>query len=106
MPNNYELVILAEAKEEIEQIAMLHKSLTGANSAKKITGRIMKALKPLCTQPGMAPLFRHRSLAELGYRMLVVDKYRCFYRVSGYSVTVYHVIDGRKNYPKLIDSEL
>jgi len=39
----------------------------------------------------------------LGYRKLICGNYLCFYRVIGEAVFVYHVADGRTDYPKMFD---
>ena len=103
MPQNeYKLEILDDARNEIHEIAKIHLELVGPISARKITGRIRAALENLKTNPMMGVACREESLALAGYRILICGNYLCFYRQVGNSVFVYHVVDGRMDYGKLL----
>jgi hypothetical protein len=47
MDEQYELVLLAPAERELEEIARVHLELVGLLSARKITDRIYSALENL-----------------------------------------------------------
>ena len=49
---------------------------------------------------------RESELRKLGYRFIVVEKYIIIYRLIGNTVFVYHIFDGRSDYPSLFRSEL
>ena len=49
---------------------------------------------------------RETELRNLGYRFLVAEKYIMIYRLIGDTVFVYHIFDGRSDYPTLFRSEL
>ena len=49
---------------------------------------------------------RESELRSLGYRFLVVKKYIILYRLIESTVVVYHIFDGRADYPTLFRSEL
>jgi plasmid stabilization system protein ParE len=91
------------AQREIEEIALLHMELVGPNSARKITNHIYNTLELLRTSPNIGVDCKDRPLKLEGYRMLICGNYLCIYRLIGDTVFVYHVVDGRMNYPKLID---
>ena len=103
MPQSeYTLKILDDARDEIHKIAKIHLELVGSHSARKITVRLRTALENLKTNPKMGIVCREESLALAGYRMLICGNYLCFYRQLGNSIFVYHVVDGRTDYGKLL----
>lgn len=102
----YAVQILDPAQGELEEIARLYLSLVGAESARKITNRIYDALEQLTRFPLSGPPMRETELRNLGYRFLVVEKYIVIYRLIGDTVFVYHIFDGRSDYPTLFRSEL
>lgn len=97
-----DLKILTPALRELEEIALLHMDLVDLESARKITDRILDALELLREQPGMGIACRDRILREQGYRMLICGRHICVYRVIAETVYVYHIVDGRTNYPRLL----
>jgi len=99
----YNIEFLAPAWRELDEISQLHFSLVGAKSAERITSKILDMIERLRTTPymGMAvdePLIRHEN-----YRRLVCERYLCFYKVIGNTVYIYHIIDGRRDYPRLLE---
>lgn len=102
MNARYRLILLAPAQEELEEIALVHFQLVGSESACKITDRIYLALEKLQTHPNLGIACRDKQLASQGYRMLICRPYLCFYRLIADTVFVYHIVDGRADYPKLL----
>jgi len=102
----YAVQILDPAQGELEEIARLYLSLVGAESARRITNKIYDALGQLTRFPLSGPPMREAELRNLGYRFLAVEKYIVIYRLIGDTVFVYHVFDGRSDYPTLFRSEL
>ena len=102
MEKQYRLELLAPAQRELDETASLHMKLVGPISARKITERIYSALENLETFPELGVACSDKGLAAEGYRMLVCGKYLCFYRQIGVTVYVYHIVDGRTDYPKLL----
>jgi plasmid stabilization system protein ParE len=97
----YKLEILAPARSEILEIARLHMELAGPESARKITSKLKDALEHLRTHPYMGIMLRDKALQAEGYRMLICGSYLCIYKPLGDTVFVYHIVDGRSNYPSL-----
>jgi len=102
MENQYKLELLAPAQRELEKIARVHLALVGPLSARKITDSIYDALENLKTYPNMGITCRDKQLASVGYRVLICGNYLCFYRCISTAVFVYHIVDGRADYPKLL----
>ena len=99
-PKN-KMEILTPAQRELEEIALIHLELVGVESARNITNTIYNALELLQTSPNMGVDCRDKPLKLQGYRMLICGHYLCIYRVIGDTVYVYHIVDGRANYPEL-----
>ena len=102
----FEIEILAPAQNELEDIGRLYLTLVGAESAKKITDKIYDALEQLTRFPLSGPPMRDAELRSLGYRFIVAGKYIAIYRLISGTVVVYHIFDGRSDYPTLFKSKL
>ena len=98
--------LLEPAQAELEEIARLYLSLAGAGSARRITDRIYDGLEQLARFPLSGPPVRDFELRSAGYRFLVIEKYILIYRLLESTVVVYHIFDGRSDYPTLFRSEL
>lgn len=97
----YKVELLPSAWAELDEISDVHLQLVGPNSAQKITDKIINSLKNLEDNPYMGSEPKYPFLAEQGFRVLVCGKYLCFYKVGTDVVEVYHIADGRRDYPKL-----
>ena len=102
----FELKILAPAQNELEDIARLYLALVGSKSAQRITDKIYDALEQLTRFPFSGPPVRDMELRSLGYRYILADKYVAIYKLIGKTVFVYHIFDGRSDYPTLFKYEL
>ena len=102
----YAVSILPPAQYELEEIAQLYLSLSGTNSARKITDSIYNATEQFSLFPQSGPPIRDTELRAMGYRYIVVEKYVAIYRLLGETVVVYHIFDGRSDYPTLFRSEM
>ncbi|GBR73379.1 toxin ParE [Candidatus Termititenax aidoneus] len=98
---NLKLQILPPAQQELEEIAVVHWRLAGASSARKITDKIYQALAHLLKHPKLGLACRDEILKAQEYRMLVCGNYLCVYRLIEDIIFVYHITDGRMDYPKL-----
>ena len=102
----YNVRLLDPAQGELEDLARLYRSLAGPDSARKITDGIFDALEQLSRFPLSGPPLREAELRSLDYRFIVVDKYVVIYKLIGSTVFVYHIFDGRSDYPTMFKSEL
>jgi plasmid stabilization system protein ParE len=98
---NLKLQILPPAQQELEEIAAMHWRLAGANSARKITDKIYRTMDHLLKHPKPGWACRDEILKVQKYRMLVCGNYLCGYRLIEDIIFVYHIADGRTDYPKL-----
>ncbi|WP_294409679.1 type II toxin-antitoxin system RelE/ParE family toxin [uncultured Ruminococcus sp.] len=97
------LELLATAWSELEHIADIHMSLSGAVSAKKITDKILDTLELLRYSPQLGVLCSEPLLKYDNYRKIICGKYLCFYRVIADTIYIYHIVDGRSDYPKIFE---
>lgn len=97
----YRIELLDAAWKELDEIADMHLLLVGPDSAQKIIDKILNSLDNLADNPYMGREPKHMLLAEQGFRVLNTGKYLCFYKVVTDVVRIYHIVDGRRNYPKL-----
>ena len=97
------LELLAPAWNELEQIADRHLFLVGASSAQKITDKLLDCLDNLKTNPYLGIECTESILKSESYRKLICGNYLCFYKVFSDAVYVYHIADGRTDYPKLFE---
>ena len=102
MPDAYRLEILTPAWQDIDRISDLHLLLVGAQSAQKITDKLLDAIALLASQPYMGALHPDSFLAQREYRKIIRGNYVCVYKVIGTTVYVYRIVDGRTDYPKLL----
>ena len=102
----YVVELLESAQQELQEIARLHLSLSGPSSASSITDLILSTLESLEIFPLFGPAMREAELRSMGYRFAVAGKYIAVYRRIGETVFIYHIFDGRSDYPTLFRSEL
>jgi len=100
----FKLELLAPARSEMHEIARLHLELVGPASARKITDKIKHSLGNLTTHPHMGATIQDSELKREGYRKLICGHYLCVYRLVGETVFVYHIVDGRTNYQRLLSN--
>lgn len=94
----YKVILLTEARDELRQIARVHKAKVGPQSAKRITDRILTALRRLEDFPTMGTQPPYERLSRAGYRMLIADEYLCFYSIKGTEIPVIHIVHGSTDY--------
>ena len=99
----YNLEILTPAQRELEEIALVYLELSGAQSARNIINRIYDALDQLRFHFNIGVNCADKPLKLQGYRMLICGNYICVYRLIEDTVVMYHIADGRADYPKLIN---
>ena len=101
--HDYKIELLPPAWRELDEIADMHLSLVGIKSAEKITNAILDAIDNLKTSPYMGRVVNEPMLVNEGYRKVICGNYLFFYKVLGQTVYIYHIADGRRNYPKMFE---
>ncbi len=98
---HYKIELLASAWEELDNIADVYLNLAGVKSAQNITDKILDTIELLADNPYLGVEPKYSKIADQGFRMLICGNYLCFYKVGSDTIKVYHIADGRKDYPNL-----
>lgn len=96
----YRVEILTDARLQLHDIARIHKNKVGAISAKKVTDRIISAIKKLESFPELGVVPKGDHLSRFGYRMLFVDEYLCFYIKEQDTIYIEQILHGSIDYTK------
>ena len=97
----FKVEILPAAWDDLTEIAE-YIALDNAAAAERTADKIIFSLRRLEQFPLSAPSVPDNDLAKEGYRVLICDKYRCFYRFIENTVFIYHIVHGARNYPVLL----
>lgn len=92
--------LLTEARLQLRDIAAVYKAKVGAKAARKITNRILTALRKLEDFPELGVALQSELLEKAGYRMLIVDEYLCFYNRHKDTLYVNQILHGSVDYVK------
>lgn len=101
----YEIVRTDKANEQLREILFYIADDSGSvDIALNYLDKIEKAIKVLEDFPNTGNLPRYSILRKQGYRVLIVERHLIFYKVNEYArvVTIYAVVDGRREYLNLI----
>ena len=99
----HKLAYLHSAETDILGIVQFHASQVGPSSAREIYRSIREQIGRLRDFPLLGPLHPDPELAALNYRKLVLTKtYVAVYRLIDDTVTIYRVVNGKTDYPKLL----
>lgn len=101
--DDYVLVLLPEAFDDLDAIGDFYQENVGPISAQKITDKLLDAMEMLSSFPHLGPLHSDPELAEKDYRKLVLNQtYVAVYKVMDRQVVVYRVVNGASDYPQLL----
>lgn len=64
--------------------------------------KIETAVNQLQDFPTIGSLPHYSALKKQGYRVLIVERHLIFYKVAELTVTLYAIVDGRREYLNLI----
>lgn len=103
MPQRADVVYLRPALEVMEEIVKFHISEVGSASAREIYADMRRKFGLLADFPLMGQTHPDPVLAQAGYRKLVLTR-TCVavYRIIDGVVTIYRVVNGRTDYPRLL----
>ncbi len=101
MSTEYEIFYLQTAERDLYEIFDYIKK-DNPSAASSMLEKIDKAVSQLSINPEIGVVPRNTRLRNLGYRMLIVEKYLVFYVVKEKSVHIRRVIHGARKYEFLI----
>ena len=103
MPTKCDLVYLAPAKEDVEEIVKYHIAEVGPRAARSIYAAMTETIGRLRDFPLRGQIHPDPLLAAQGYRKLVLTRtYVTVYKLIEGTVYVYRVVNGRTDYPRLL----
>lgn len=103
MQSKAEMIYLRPALEDIEEIVKFHINEVGPASARKIYSDMRHTLGLLADFPLMGQTHPDPILAQAGFRKLALTRtYVAVYRIIDGVVTIYRVVNGRTDYPRLL----
>lgn len=103
MPSASNLIYLAPAEKDFEEIVKYHILQVGTESARKIYSTMKDTIDRLQDFPLMGQTHPDPLLAADGYRKLVLTKtYVAIYKIIDNTVYIYRIVNGRTDYPKLL----
>lgn len=100
----YKIEILPTAWNDLKQIEDYYLIQFGVSTAIKVSESILSSIERLEQFPHSGSITPDARLNELGYRMILSERYAAFYRLIGEVVFIYHIADTRTNYTKLFES--
>lgn len=101
MSKKYEIFYLQTAERDLYEIFDYIKK-DSPSAASSMLEKIDTAVSHLSINPELEVVPRDTRLRNLGYRMLIVEKYLVFYVVKEESVQIRRVIHGARKYEFLI----
>jgi len=93
--------ILESAFQDIEGICRFIMQ-DNKSAAMKLFDEISEEINTLNVFPFRGSLVDEQDVAVKDFRYIAVKNYLVFYRIVGDKIVVYHVIDGRRDYKKLL----
>jgi toxin ParE1/3/4 len=101
----YKIIRTDKAEEQLREIIFYIADDSGSvDIAINYLDRIETEINRLKEFPGSGNTPRYSILKKQGYRVLIVEKHLVFYKIDDdkKTVTIYAVVDGRREYRNLI----
>ena len=99
--NKYSVILLSTAEQDLKDLLFF---IAADNVAAALAqgDRIEKKLRALSTYPRLGKVPNDEKLARLDYRVVVVDNYLIFYKISRKTVLIYRIVHGARDVPGLL----
>ena len=103
--DEYTMEFLPLALNDITEIVSSFVMLGSKQGAIRIKNKINKPAEQILHFPYSGVTVPDPKMAKMGFRMIVVEKYLMFYKVfeDEKKITFYRVINGKRNYPALMN---
>ncbi len=100
----YRIERTAKADEQLHELVFYRAELAGIDAALRLLGELEAGIGALADYPASGAPPRYAALRARGFRVLIVGKYLvfCIVEHERETVTVYAVVDGRRDYLNLI----
>lgn len=100
--NHYNVRFLEDALEDLEEI-ILYIASDSKTAALKMHDLIVDKSKDLANFPKRGRLVPDKKMSELGFRILIIERYLVFYKIDDDSVYIHRILHGSRNYPSLFE---
>lgn len=97
----YRVEILPTAWEDLKRIEDWYLIQFDVETALKVSDHILDTIDRLEQFPDAGSLTPDKWLNDMGYRMVICEKYVAIYRKIADTVYVYHIADTQTDYTKL-----
>lgn len=104
--NKYAVEYLPSALNDMSEIVSSFVMLGSKQGALRIKDKMTSAAQRIGEFPYSGLTVPDEKLAKFGFRMVVVEKYLMFYKMfeADKKVIFYRVLDGKSNYPVLMNT--
>lgn len=102
----YTAEFLSDALKDMAEIISAFVMLGSRQGAVRIKEKFNKAAEQIQTFPYSGVTVPDKKLSEAGFRMIIAESYLMFYKIfeGERKVVFYRVLNGKRNYPALINS--
>ena len=97
----YRIKLLLTAQEDLKSIEDWYLMNFDANTALKVTDRILDAIQRLGDFPDSGSIPRDEWGRRQGFRFVIIERHIAIYRVIDGIVFIYHIADTRTEYNRL-----
>ncbi len=99
--NKYSVRLLSVAEQDLQAL-LSYLAAENPLAAATALGRIENGLHALERHPLLGRTPNDRTVAGLGYRVLVIGNYLAFYKVKGKTVLIHRVLHGARDFVRLL----
>jgi toxin ParE1/3/4 len=99
--NRYSVRLLSTAEQDLKDL-LFFIAADNMSAALAQGDRIEKKIGALSTYPHLGKIPNDEKLARLDYRVVVVDNYLIFYKISGKTILIYRIVHGARDVPGLL----
>ena len=101
MTNKYQVIYLAIAKQDLDQI-FDYILRDNPNAALQLLDDIDQKISQLRNFPEIGRIPKDNKLKNLGYRILIITGYLVFYIIKGQIVEIHRLLHGSRDYMNLL----
>ncbi len=99
--SKYSVRLLTIVEQDLSEL-LAYIAAENVNAALGLAEKIERQLVALRSHPYLGRIPSDQQLADLGYRVLVVENYLMFYEVKGRTVLIHRIIHGARDIPGLL----
>ncbi len=94
--------LLSIAAQDLQDL-LLYIAAEDPAAALALADKIEAEMAKLAAYPYLGKIPQDTHLAQLSYRVLVVEDYLLFYKIKGQTILVYRILHGARDVPRLLE---